>query len=207
MPRMLVHFAKRGRVRFISHLDTLEVFKRAFRRAGLPVTCSRGNNPQPRLSILHPLPVGTESIAEYLNVEIDRAVSAGRLRESLAREMPEGIEILSVRAVHRKFSYPRLELVYRVEAQEDPLPDADRIRVFLSRESIPLVRTRKGRERQEDIRPFLREIRREGEEVRMRIACVDGKSVRPEDVMGALHGRGAPASWRVLKLETAYGDR
>jgi radical SAM-linked protein len=204
---MLVHFAKRGRARFLSHLDTLEVFKRAFRRARLPVTCSKGSSPQPRLSILHPLPVGTESVAEYLNVELDRSIPAGRFRESLAREMPRGLEILGVRPVHRKFSYPSLELVYRIEAGEDPLPDEDRIRAFLARESIPLVRTRKGREREEDIRPFLREIHREGDRVRMRIACVDGKSVRPEDVMATLLGRRAPASCRVLKLETAYGDR
>jgi radical SAM-linked protein len=207
MYRLLVRFAKLGRLRFISHLDTLEVFRRALRRAGLPVAHSTGAAAQPRLSILHPLPVGTESEAEYLNVELSRRVAPESFRDSLASQMPEGLQIRSVRRVFRKFSFPHLEFTYRVALHGDELPDDDRIGAFLARDSIRLVQRKKGREREEEIRPLLRDIRREGEALVLRVHCVDGKSVRPEDVVRLLLERTKPVRCRVVKTETAYGDR
>jgi len=207
MARLLVRFSKLGSLRFISHLDTVEVLKRAIRRACLPVAYSAGSSPQMRISILHALPVGAESVAEYLNVELARPMAPERFREALASQLPEGFEIRSVRGVARKFSHPSLEFTYRVTMPGGELPSEEAIREFLSRSAIPLVRRRKGREREEDIRPILREVRREGEALLLRVACVDGQSVRPEDVVKLLVGREPGAGWRVVKLETTYGDR
>jgi hypothetical protein len=51
-------FEKRGRLRFLSHLELAALFQRAFRRAGLSVAHSQGFNPHPRISFGPALPVG-----------------------------------------------------------------------------------------------------------------------------------------------------
>lgn len=209
MPRYLVRFAKRGPLRFISHLDTIEMFKRAMRRADLPITWSKGNTPQMRIAILHPLPVGAESESEFLNIELDQALPVDRFVERLAPQLPEGVAVKMVRPVHRKLSFPFFDLSYQVEMEEGELPTDEQITGLLAKERIPVVRRKKGKERVDDVRPFLKEIRRQGDHLWMRLAAVDGQTVRPEEVLGLLLGLadGASPPCRILKLETTYGDR
>ena len=59
MPRIL--FEKKGNAVWISHLDLMRLFQRAFKRAGLPLTHTQGFNPRPSVSIALPLSVGVES--------------------------------------------------------------------------------------------------------------------------------------------------
>ena len=49
MPRAL--FEKTGNAVWISHLDLMRLFQRAFKRAGLPLTHTQGYNPRPSVSI------------------------------------------------------------------------------------------------------------------------------------------------------------
>ena len=69
MPRIL--FEKRGNAVWISHLDLMRLFQRAFKRAGLPLTHTQGFNPRPSVSIALPLSVGVESCCELLEYELE----------------------------------------------------------------------------------------------------------------------------------------
>ena len=69
MHRLL--FEKTGDAVWISHLDLMRVFQRAFKRAGLPLTHTKGYNPRPSVSIALPLSVGVESVCELLDYELD----------------------------------------------------------------------------------------------------------------------------------------
>ena len=60
MPRLL--FEKTGTAVWMSHLDLMRVFQRAFKRAGLSLTHTKGFNPRPSVSIALPLSVGVESV-------------------------------------------------------------------------------------------------------------------------------------------------
>ncbi len=217
MARYLVRFAKFGPLRFLSHLDTVEIFKRALRRAGVPVAYSQGNVPAMRIAILHPLPVGAESECEYLNLELRAGVPTSWLVERLAPQLPSGLEVRSVRTAYRKFSYPRFDFTYRVEVAEGEahLPSESRVRELLEQEEIPLVRHKKGKERTDDVRPFIRDIHRGPDHVRMRLAAVEGQSVRPEEVFALLSEDGSSTgrdeasprlTLRIRKLEVDYGD-
>ena len=64
-------FEKKGRSIWISHLDLMRLFQRAFKRAGLPLTHTQGFNPRPSVSIALPLSVGVESRCELLDFELD----------------------------------------------------------------------------------------------------------------------------------------
>ena len=69
MPRLL--FSKTGEAVWISHLDLMRLFQRAFKRAGLPLTHTQGYNPRPSVSIALPLSVGVESCCELLDFDLE----------------------------------------------------------------------------------------------------------------------------------------
>ena len=69
MPRLL--FEKTGNAIWMSHLDLMRLFQRAFKRAGLPLTHTQGFNPRPSVSIALPLSVGVESVCELLDFDLD----------------------------------------------------------------------------------------------------------------------------------------
>ncbi len=69
MPRAL--FEKTGKAVYISHLDLMRLFQRAFKRAGLPLTHSKGFNPRPSVSIALPLSLGVSSQCELLDFSLE----------------------------------------------------------------------------------------------------------------------------------------
>src|ERR1700754_583388 len=66
--RVRLRFAKRGRLRFLSHRDVARSFERAVRRAGVPVAHSHGFSPHPRLSWIGAAPTGSAPGAEDLEI-------------------------------------------------------------------------------------------------------------------------------------------
>ena len=73
MPR--IRFEKVGNAVWISHLDLMRVFQRAFRRGGILIRHSQGFTPRAHVSIALPLPVGTESVCELLDFDLAEGVS------------------------------------------------------------------------------------------------------------------------------------
>jgi radical SAM-linked protein len=79
---------------FLGHLEMMEVFKRAFRRADLKLALSRGFHPSPKLSFLSALPLGVESYDERLLFSLLRDLPPEKILADLV--FPEGIEIVSL---------------------------------------------------------------------------------------------------------------
>ena len=102
MPRIL--FEKKGNAVWISHLDLMRLFQRAFKRAGLPLTHTQGFNPRPSVSIALPLSVGVESSCELLDFELngDDEIPCEDIRQRLNENLIEGIKVLAVCKKGRK---------------------------------------------------------------------------------------------------------
>ena len=95
MPRIL--FEKKGNSVWISHLDLMRLFQRAFKRAGLPLTHTQGFNPRPSVSIALPLSVGVESSCELLDFDLDGDKVANRIvRGKLNDYLLPGIRVIKV---------------------------------------------------------------------------------------------------------------
>lgn len=95
MPRAL--FEKTGNAVYISHLDLMRLFQRAFKRAGLPLTHTQGYNPRPSVSIALPLSVGVESRCELLDFELEGdGVSCEEMKERLNGALVDGVRVLSI---------------------------------------------------------------------------------------------------------------
>ena len=95
MPRIL--FEKKGNAVWISHLDLMRLFQRAFKRSGLPLTHTQGFNPRPSVSIALPLSVGVESSCELLDFDLDGDKVANRIvRGKLNDYLVPGIRVIKV---------------------------------------------------------------------------------------------------------------
>ncbi len=86
-------FIKIGIIKYISHLDLMRTFTRAFRRASLPLKISQGFNPHPKFSITRALKLGVESENEEAQVELVKFIRAADFQLLLNQQLPEGIRL------------------------------------------------------------------------------------------------------------------
>ena len=86
-------YEKKGRTRFLSHLDMVRILTRALRAACLPVSYSAGYRSRPRVSFGPPLPLGFTSTCEYFDVELETAPQEDPLK-ALNTFLPEGIRLV-----------------------------------------------------------------------------------------------------------------
>lgn len=87
-------FKKIGELCFLGHLDLQTLFQRAIKRAGLPVSYSKGFNPHQLISFAMPLPIGMEGMKEYVDIELDYQMNPTHIVSALNPAMPEGIFII-----------------------------------------------------------------------------------------------------------------
>lgn len=122
MTRLL--FEKKGNAVWISHLDLMRLFQRAFKRSGLPLTHSQGFNPRPSVSIALPLSVGVESDCELLDFELDGVcVPPEEICAKLNAALPEGVKVRKVYDDGRKVKeLSLLDCVVTLE-YDDGIPD------------------------------------------------------------------------------------
>ncbi len=90
---MRLRFAKRGRLRFLSHRDVARAFERGLRRAGVPVAYSAGFTPHPRISWCGAAPTGAASEAEYVELALAADVDPEALRRALDTALPPGLDV------------------------------------------------------------------------------------------------------------------
>src|ERR1700752_3197895 len=93
---LLVRYAKRGKMRFASHLDVARAFERGVRRAGLPIAYSAGFTPHPKISYAGGAPTGVASEAEYLSLALTSREAAAQVGQRLNAALPDGIDVIDV---------------------------------------------------------------------------------------------------------------
>ncbi|HEX2954476.1 MAG TPA: TIGR03936 family radical SAM-associated protein [Bacillota bacterium] len=102
MPDYRIRYEKRGALRYISHLDLMRTFERAFRRAELPVAFTEGFHPHPRVGLGPALPLGVESTAEYLDLSLTGDIDPMSLQSRLNQSLPPNLHVTQVKLIHIK---------------------------------------------------------------------------------------------------------
>ena len=158
MPRAL--FEKTGNARYISHLDLMRVFQRAFKRAGLPLTHTQGFNPRPSVSIALPLSLGVESQCELLDFELERPYACAEIREKLNAALIDGVYIREVYEQGQKIKNLALLQSRLVLEYDGQISDAaeDVIQSLFSRPELIVEKKGKNGTTQQDIIPMLRRL-------------------------------------------------
>lgn len=91
-----IWFNKKGRSRFISHLDLMRTMTRAIRRSQIPLWYTEGFNPHPYMTFSLPLSLGMESLCESMDIKIEGEITNEEIFAMLKDTMPEGIEVTKV---------------------------------------------------------------------------------------------------------------
>src|ERR1700680_2345054 len=94
--RLVVRYAKRGKMRFASHRDVARAFERGVRRAGLPIAYSAGFSPHPKISYAGGAPTGVASEAEYLSIALTARRAEAQVCKRLDAALPDGIDVIDV---------------------------------------------------------------------------------------------------------------
>lgn len=89
-----LRYEKTGRAIYISHLDTMAMFQRAFLRAGIDIWQTEGFNRHAYVSIALPLSLGCSSVCEVLEFDLESDIPLAQVPEKLNAVMPEGIRVL-----------------------------------------------------------------------------------------------------------------
>ena len=195
MPRLL--FEKTGNAIWISHLDLMRVFQRSFKRAGLPLTHSRGFNPRPSVSIALPLSVGVESTCELLDFDLDGyEVSCEEMRDRLNQTLVSGVKVLEVYEEARKLKHlAYLDCVVTLE-YDNGAPNADAIAELFRRETLFVEKKTKSNGIQDqDILPMIRSMKVEQTDpqtltISARVCC-QNPTLNPMQMVAAIE-RHAP---------------
>ena len=186
-------FEKQGDSTWISHLDLMRVFQRAFRRAGLLLKHSQGFTPRAIVSIALPLSVGTESVCELLDFELEGKIpSCNEIMDWLNARLPDGIRVLSVYEAGRKIkelTHLRGELVLEYDGG---IPDHAEHSVcnMLDRESLIVVKHSRKGDTETDVRPLLKDycLRREDDHTLVLevLVCAQNPSLNPQLLADAM---------------------
>ena len=190
MYRML--FEKTGNGVWISHLDLMRLFQRAFKRAGLQLTHTQGFNPRPSVSIALPLSVGVSSVCELLDFDLDgEAVACDEILSRLNETLVDGIRVRSVYQGGRKLRELSL-LVSKVVLEYDSGIPEDAVSaisdLFSQKELIVPKKTKNGMQDQ-DIIPMIRKINvseNDGNIVLDALICCQNPSLNPQQLVNAI---------------------
>jgi len=168
----------------------MRAFERALRRAGLPLLMTEGYNPRPRLSFPLSLGVGTEGSDEVMEFELADWVPASDVRTRLAAQLPPDLELKSLELTRpgRRVRVVETRHVVRPYAsqQADCRIDSKALRDLLDRAEILVTRRRKGRLKEVNIRPFVMDLRLEGNAILMTFRVGPEGTARPEEILAAL---------------------
>ena len=131
-------FTKTGRARYISHLDLMRTFQRAFARAGIPIKHTEGFNPHPFVSIALPLSVGFSSQCEILEFGLLDGTGREEVPDRLTAAMPEGVIVHRCYPAERKLNELRyVNYIMTFEYPEGCPQEAESaLAALLSRESL-----------------------------------------------------------------------
>ena len=154
MPRLL--FEKDGESIYISHLDLMRVFQRAFRRAGLLLRHSQGFNPRAIVSIALPLSLGASSCCELLDFDLEGEGTV--TPERINPYLPAGVRVREIYERGRKLKELTHLLVSLTMEYDHGAPEADAVSALFSRETLVVEKQSKKGATQVNLLPMVKSI-------------------------------------------------
>ena len=209
-----LRYTKEGVGVALSHLETMTAILRTFRRARLSIPHSQGFHPKPKVSFGPACPVGTESRAEYLDLELFGLQDAESVAQRIRAELPNGFALLSCEPLDR--SAPALNqsirgIAYRVELP-DSAPDAVlRLAEFAAQPEATVMRDR-GEDKKPvriDLKAGVDGLVADGPHgLRFTLKAGEAEAVaRPAELLTALFGAEAsrPGVARLVRESVIFG--
>ena len=205
--RFCLTFTKMGSTRHLSHLELGRVLNRAFRRAGLKLAYSQGFHPMPRISFLSALPVGTESVAESVEIELTEAANIDEIKEKINRELPEGVHIKHIEKVSRSGKKLRLKASRFLITLKETTFNETMLMEFLKSKHFEVVKINKKGEHTLDARSLVMAMRLlSPEQIDLTIRQTDKLTLKPAEILKGVFSlkEDQLLSMNILKTEQLF---
>ncbi|HOG18245.1 MAG TPA: TIGR03960 family B12-binding radical SAM protein [Syntrophales bacterium] len=197
--RFEIRFSKRGRARFLSHLEAATALFRAFNRAGIALAYSQGFHPHPKISFACATAVGVESDGEFAEVQLHGSrVEAGEIPARVNPCLPQGLAIEAAEKLppdgpsrFARIAGFDFQIALPLDLPDASLPSLeDRIAGFLAAGRCEIVREGGGKTSVRDIRPLVERLtlNREEKRIDMTVRFSPAGTVRPADVLSQVLG-------------------
>ena len=167
MPEQRIQFSKTGRARYISHLDLMRTFQRAFLRSGIHIRHTEGFNPHAYVAIPLPLSVGFSSECEIMEFGLPEGLDKKEVPWQLTKALPEGITVTKCYDAVRPFkalAYVNYIITLEYDAGA-PVGAENAIRALLGRESLVVTKKSKkakSGQTEVDLIPLIKRVDYEG---------------------------------------------
>ena len=210
-------FEKTGNAIYISHLDLMRLFQRAFKRAGLNLKHTQGFSPRAMVSIALPLSLGTASRCEILDFELvgQDALSFAEITQRLNDALPSGVRVLECYDSDRKTKHlTHLDVAVVLEYDAGiPAGCEDALAELFGREHLLVTKRGKNGPTEQDIIPMMSNLRIERTDDQtltlfVRV-CAQNPSLNPQQLISAIENDLAgfrPDFAHIHRLESIADD-
>ncbi len=189
----IADFKIEDRLAYLSHQETLTLWRRVLVRGQVPLVYSQGFNPHPHIALPLPRSVGVQSDCERLCARVAAAGFCARAAgEAIRPLLPDGCRLYAVEALPGKAAFYPMSVTYRFTLAAAPARhrqnhfDTCKLQT-LAHEPVVFSRSAKNnRQQRVDIRPFLEELSHTGRVVQMRCAVRPEGTVRVDELMSWL---------------------
>ncbi|MFC1856956.1 TIGR03960 family B12-binding radical SAM protein [Thermodesulfobacteriota bacterium] len=188
--RLRITYSKLNQAKYFGHLELVNIFLRALRRAGVPLKFSEGFHPLPRISFEDPLPIGMESRKEVFYLTVYDGVTPQRIAEDLNANLPEGLRVHDCRAFTRGTVVEKDQITNYLITIKEGFFDEMALNVFSNSPQCILERTnRKGKLKKVDLKDIVVKLELSAPKIlRMALTVKPGIVVRPNEVMKEIFG-------------------
>jgi len=183
---LCVFYTKLGQAKYFGHLEMVNIFLRALKRAKIPLKFSQGFHPKPKISFDDPLPIGMESEQERFFMSVSGSVNPTSITSLLNLHLPEGLRITG-----SQFTPPGFKRqVPGANAYRVTLPggnfDQEDVTAFNGSAEVSIsLPKRKGKLKKIDLKDMVVALELlDSKQLQVSIAAGTGKTLRPAHILG-----------------------
>ncbi|MCW2920545.1 MAG: hypothetical protein JWL76_419 [Thermoleophilia bacterium] len=191
-----IMIAIQGRVRFLSHLETVDTLLGALRRSGITLALSPGMRPKPRIKMAMPRPVATEAWSDILEVELTEEIDTDQFSLQLSEVLPAGLVLQTIERLDGVYASAASRVAgatwrwsFGTDVAHEDLERA--VGTMLAADEATVERASPGKQaRSVDVRRFIGDMTAiagdEGPVLRAFVRLTEAGSAKPEEVVRAL---------------------
>jgi len=182
--KLKILFIKRDQARFFGHLELINIFLRAIRRAGIEVAYSEGFHPMPKISFEDTLPIGMESLCETLYLTVSEKTEPAAIPEKLNEQLPEGLSVYNCKEAVKDAGNKQGTCYYEVSLSQGRF-DKESLELYKLSSSVVIERiNKKGMIKKIDLKEAVKTIDQISPgRLEMALSSEPGKMVRPAEVL------------------------
>lgn len=208
-----VFFEKRGRIKYISHLDVMRAFTRALGRSGLPLWHTEGFNPHLYLTFALPLSLGCEGLCESFDARLTEEMDFDEVTARIGAVLPPGFRALRCAEPIQKpaaIAWADYEITLRYGDRAQEARSA--LESFAASGQIEVMKRTKKGDKAIDIAPHAKLLSAEADDgalhLTLRLAAGINLNINPGLYLDAFYAAyGQPPELRqIVRLRLLDGD-